>query len=176
MRIASFHGTLRQKTYINLWHIPLGWGANRFAPQPTRARHVYIKPLVPIELKFCNDFTKEKNMNAYKDPYNWLSAIVENKKISLDEPDSCISFYGNENSTYMVVERFTSDTSADQFVVDSVEDGHSLKAILLLLAQVDYDARKLLDWLDSRAYAKDDMGDVYRDEGLSVVKKTISQD
>jgi hypothetical protein len=115
-------------------------------------------------------------MSVYKNPFDWLSAIVERKKISLEEPDSCISFYGNENSTYMVVECFTSDTSADQFVVDSVEDGHSLKAILLLLAQVDYDAKKLLDWLNSRSYVQDDIGDVYRNEGLSVVKKIISQD
>jgi hypothetical protein len=117
-----------------------------------------------------------KIMSTYQPPFIWLSAIVEHKKISLDEPDSCIAFYGNENSTYMVVERFTSDTRADQFVVDAVENDNSLKAILLLLAQIDYDAKKLIEWLDTRVYVQDDVGDVYRNEGLSVVKKIISQD
>lgn len=114
-------------------------------------------------------------MSAYKNPFDWLSAIVENKKIILDDSDSCISFYGSENSIYMVIERFISNTSANQFTVDANENSSSLKLILLLLAKIDYDANKLLDWLESRAYVENEIGDIYSDEGLSVVKKIISQ-
>ena len=142
-----------------------------FAPQPTRARQVFIKQFASTELKFCNDFTKENIVSCF----DWLSAIVKHKKISLDELNSRISFYGNENSTYMVVERFITDMSADQFVIDAHEEGLSLKVILSLLAQVDYNAKKLLTWLDSLDYAQNDVGDVYRNADLTVVRKIISR-
>ena len=108
--------------------------------------------------------------------FDWLAAIVEHKNLSFHELNSCVSFYGNQNSTYMVVEHFTSDTSVDQFVVDATESENSLKTILLLLARVDYDENKLLDWLDSCTYVQGDIGYVYSNEGLNVVKKIVYQD
>lgn len=105
--------------------------------------------------------------------FDWLSAIVTHKKISLDELNSCISFYGNKSSTYMVVERFTSDTTANQYVIDADEEGKSLKAILSLLSKIDYDAKKLIVWLDSLIYDQGDTGDIYCNQGLIVVKKFI---
>ncbi|HTF96861.1 MAG TPA: hypothetical protein VL995_12065 [Cellvibrio sp.] len=113
-------------------------------------------------------------MNFPISPFAWIHAIVNHRQLIIEDPDMTISMYGNDDSSYMVVEHYFDAISVNQYVVDS-ESNASLKMILALLGKVDYDALSLLSLLEAMPYKDSDVGCCYVTDELKVIKRTIVQ-
>ncbi|WP_338845208.1 hypothetical protein V8J88_16025 [Massilia sp. W12] len=114
------------------------------------------------------------------DFYNWARLLIEDKgswvfpEINLD-----LSFYGNDDSCYLVLEVYQNEeqTQLHQYVISSQKEENkknNLRLIFDLLKEKDYNLLQLIQWLETSEFTESQDGACLVWKDLSIHRENYS--
>lgn len=102
---------------------------------------------------------------------SWLQIILKKDGLHFDEPKLDLNIYGDNDDKYLVINHYTSKTSANVYLFKTDDRINPLASLIQWLGCIKYNLRELLELLETSHYYETDMGLETRCLGM-VIKKT----
>lgn len=108
----------------------------------------------------------------------WAKMMIQNhESFRVAEPDAQIDFFGQDESTYLVLNLYTGENTAIEYVFlpeNEDDEGKSAMLIFDFLGTVNYSLDELLNWLAAAEYKDTEMGDKVIVCGLAISRRFAS--
>lgn len=116
-------------------------------------------------------------MNDVYGLHAWASMLANNQDSwEVPEAKAQINFFGNDDSAYLVIDVYTSDTSSTQYTFIAENENDKPKAIIHIfdfLKTVDFSLSALLAWLENASWTDSEMGDRITSLGVGIYRDHV---
>ena len=106
--------------------------------------------------------------------YQWMDLIVNKKEITLDDTDASINFYGDDDSTYLVINVYQNDSNSTEYFFKPLTDTNGLSALVSLLDSIDYSLSSLINKIETAEYISESIGNVLTLGEINVYKESVT--
>jgi hypothetical protein len=107
----------------------------------------------------------------------WATMLVNNdESYMVPDANAQIDFFGQGDGSYLVINIYTSETSAVEYVFLAADEKDEGKAIVLIfdfLKTVNYSFHELLVWLENDNYLPAKIGNRVYAGGITISRDTI---
>lgn len=102
----------------------------------------------------------------------WAEMLVNNHEdYTISDVDTAIDFFGEDEAMYLVINVYTSETSAVEYVflaADEANRGKTVELIFDFLKTVNYSLHELLIWLANADYQETEIGNRVYVGGITI--------
>ena len=98
--------------------------------------------------------------NDLNNAWIWMKCLVEKTPVNVADLDIALNFFGDRQETYLVINKYKSDTESIQYVLDTDDKSKRLSELLELIKSSDYRLTGLIEKLDKANYSDTEIGDV----------------
>lgn len=119
----------------------------------------------------------ELELNAVNGLRAWAYLLMNNQDSwDIPEAQAQLSFYGQDDSAYLVIDIHTSNTSSTQYTFIAENDSdkpNTIRHIFTLLRTINFNLTTLLNWLHNASWTDNGMGDHISSHGLTIYRDIV---
>ncbi len=101
---------------------------------------------------------------------SWIQIILKKDGVHFAEPVLDLNFYGDNDDKYLVINHYTSNTSANVYLFKTDDRRNPLASLIQWLECVNYSLRALMELLENSHYYETNMGLETRCLGVTIKK------